>query len=257
MRTPAPTPRLDFAAMEPSDLDFMARLLGDPRAMTYYPRPYTREEVAAWIEWNEGLCRERGFGLWLLILRETGQPVGDCGLTIQEVEGAEAVELGYHVHPDFQRRGLATEAAMAVRAYARDELGLDRLVALVHPANEPSMRVAEAVGLTLAGESERPSGTTLLVFAGDVSAPLPTRHKAADHGSSGDPLTMAGSFGTAVGAAMLGFEQALRSGPPAQILAGEHMPERGGFGQDDGLVIEFPEDPGTATVDPRPADEAR
>ncbi len=56
------------------------------------------------------------------------------------------------------------------------------------------------------------------------------------------PLEFPGSFGTAVGAAMLGFEQALRSEPPPEILAGEHVPERGLGGQDADLVIEFPDD---------------
>lgn len=55
------------------------------------------------------------------------------------------------------------------------------------------------------------------------------------------PLEFPGSFGTAVGAAMLGFEQALRSEPPPEIQAGEHVPERGLSGDSD-LVIEFPED---------------
>ena len=238
--TPRPTDRLDFRPMQASDLDFMAELLGDPRTMAYYPRPYTRAEAAAWIEWNRGLYRERGFGLWLLTLRATDEPVGDCGLTIQEVDGIEMVEIGYHVHPRHQRQGLATEAAAAVREHARAELGIDRLIALIDPANEPSMRVAESVGLTLAGETERRSGTAL-VFAGDLSAPLPPPRRREDDERSGLPLSMAGSFGTAVGSAMLGLDMALRSEPPPQILAGEHIPERGGFGLDDDLVIEFPE----------------
>lgn len=56
------------------------------------------------------------------------------------------------------------------------------------------------------------------------------------------PLEFPGSFGTAVGAAMLGFEQALRSEPPPEIQAGEHVPERGIGGQDSGLILEFPDD---------------
>lgn len=55
-----------------------------------------------------------------------------------------------------------------------------------------------------------------------------------------EPLDMSNSWGTAVGAAMLGFEQALRSEPPPEILAGEHVPERGQIGADDGVLIEFP-----------------
>ena len=56
------------------------------------------------------------------------------------------------------------------------------------------------------------------------------------------PLEFPGAFGTAVGAAMLGFEQALRSEPPPEIQAAEHVPERSLGGSDEGLVIEFPDD---------------
>lgn len=59
--------------------------------------------------------------------------------------------------------------------------------------------------------------------------------------SPSKPLSTKGSFGTAVGAAMLGFEQALRNEPPAEILAAEHMPERGHSGQDGDLLIEIPD----------------
>jgi hypothetical protein len=55
------------------------------------------------------------------------------------------------------------------------------------------------------------------------------------------PLDLRNSWGTAVGSAMLGFEQALRSEPPPHILAAEHIPERGTSGDDTGLVIEFPD----------------
>lgn len=63
-----------------------------------------------------------------------------------------------------------------------------------------------------------------------------------DEPASIPPLEFPGAFGTAVGAAMLGFEQALRSEPPPEIQAAEHVPERSLGGSDEGLVIEFPDD---------------
>ena len=62
------------------------------------------------------------------------------------------------------------------------------------------------------------------------------------HASAIEPLTMKGSFGTALGSAMLGFEQALRSGPPPEVLAAEHMPERGYSGDGNRVHIGFPAD---------------
>ncbi len=147
MGIPPSTSRLTFREMDHSDLDFMAGLLGDADVMRYYPRPKTRAEARAWIDWNVGLYRHRGFGLWLIACGESGQRVGDCGLTPQVVDGVEEIELGYHVHPDLQGRGLATEAAVAVLDYARSTLGAPRVVAIIDPHTAPSRRVAERAGL--------------------------------------------------------------------------------------------------------------
>jgi RimJ/RimL family protein N-acetyltransferase len=145
MPTPPPTPRLAFREMAPDDLDDMSALLGDPEVMRYYPAPKRRDEALAWIHWNQRLYREHGFGLWLLTLRDTGEFVGDCGLTPQQVDGETEIEVGYHVRAALQGRGLATEAAAACRDYARDVLGTDRLI--IEPRNRPSQRVAEKLGL--------------------------------------------------------------------------------------------------------------
>jgi hypothetical protein len=55
------------------------------------------------------------------------------------------------------------------------------------------------------------------------------------------PESLRVPLGTAIGAAMLGFEQALRRQPPAEVLAAEHMPQRGSIGLDGDLIIDFPE----------------
>jgi RimJ/RimL family protein N-acetyltransferase len=136
------------------DLDAMAALLGDPQVMRYYPHPKSREEALAWIAWNRRLYREHGFGLWLLTLRATGEFVGDCGLTPQHVDGVTELEVGYHVRAALQGRGLATEAAAACRDYARDLLGVGRLIAIIHLGNRPSQRVAEKLGLVLERQTD-------------------------------------------------------------------------------------------------------
>lgn len=141
-RPPADTKRLTFAEMTVDDLDHMAALLGDADVMRYYPRAKDRDEELGWIRWNQGLYQREGFGLWVIGLRETGEFVGDCGLTPQEVEGAVDVEVGYHVQVELQGYGYATEAATACRDHARDMLGVKRLIAIVHPDNTPSQRVA-------------------------------------------------------------------------------------------------------------------
>jgi RimJ/RimL family protein N-acetyltransferase len=147
-----------------SDLDVMAGLLGDPVVMWVYPHPYSRDEALEWIERNLTLYRERGFGLWLLTLRETGEFVGECGLVPQLVEGHNQIEVGYHIRPELWGRGLATEAVAACRDFARDVAGLDRLVALIDPRNVASQRVATKAGLTFEREAMVP-GKLLRVYA--------------------------------------------------------------------------------------------
>ena len=146
-QVPAPTTRVILRPMVDEDLDDMAALLGDPVVMTYYPRPRTRDEAQAWITRTRDSYREHGFGLWVLVERSTGEFLGDCGLTVQQVDGVDELEVGYHVRAGRQGEGFGTEATTAVRDHAREVLGASRLVAIIDPANLASQRVASKIGL--------------------------------------------------------------------------------------------------------------
>jgi RimJ/RimL family protein N-acetyltransferase len=161
------TQRLVLREMTGADLDDIAALFGDEEVMRYYPKPMTREEAHAWVAWNQRLYRSLGFGLWAMVLRDTGEFAGDCGLTPQYVDGIKEIEVGYHVRTCFQGNGYATEAATAARDFARDAIFLTRLIAIINPANVPSQRVAEKIGL-------RPEkhamvfGTEQLIYAAPI-----------------------------------------------------------------------------------------
>ncbi|MDR1441017.1 MAG: GNAT family N-acetyltransferase [Bifidobacteriaceae bacterium] len=144
--TPADTERLRFRRMRSTDIDLMAGMLGDPKLMRFYPAPKTRQQAAAWIAWNEENYAEHGYGLWIVETHD-GEFAGDCGLTWQEVNGVPKLEVGYHVVTTAQGHGYATEAAMACRDYARDAVGARELVAIIHPQNEASERVARKLGM--------------------------------------------------------------------------------------------------------------
>jgi RimJ/RimL family protein N-acetyltransferase len=165
VNVPPATERLAFREMTDDDLDDMAALLGDPAVMTYYPRPYTRDQAQDWIAWNRRLYRDHGHGLWIVTLRETGEFVGDCGLTPQTIDGVTDVEVGYHVVARLQGSGLATEAARACRDHARDVVGTDRLIAIIDPDNRPSRRVAEKIGLHLEKSTVNRHGTPVVIYA--------------------------------------------------------------------------------------------
>ena len=133
--------------MTVGDLNDMAALLGDPRVMAYYPAPKTRDEASRWIAWTRRNYAEHGYGLWVIETHD-GEFVGDCGLTWQPVDGAQRLEVGYHVRAEMQGQGLATEAAAACRDFARDQLLAPELVAIIHPDNTASERVAQKIGMT-------------------------------------------------------------------------------------------------------------
>jgi RimJ/RimL family protein N-acetyltransferase len=143
------TPRVSLREFVPGDADALARIISDPETMRYYPAPYDRRGVANWIERNLQRYANDGFGLWAMVLEESGELIGDCGLTKQVVEGIEEIEIGYHLRRDHWGKGLATEAARAVRDYGFANLKVDRLISLIRPENAPSRRVAERNGMKL------------------------------------------------------------------------------------------------------------
>lgn len=154
---PAPTTRLRFREMIEADLPDIATLeIGGSRG------------PAGWIEWTRRNYEQHGFGLWI-IETHTGDFIGDCGLTMQEVEGDWYVEVGWHVRSDLRRQGYASEAAEAVRAAASAE-GIQHLIAIIRPANVASQRVAANIGLGVEREVHK-NGGPALVFGTDLQRP--------------------------------------------------------------------------------------
>ncbi len=141
------TPRLLLREFIPADVDALEGILGDPVAMQYYPAPFPRAEVEDWVRRNRARYRDCGFGLWAMLLKDSGELIGDCGCYVREIEGEFEFELGWHVRRDLWGRGYATEAARACIEYAFASLGTERIIALVRPENTNSCRVAEKSGM--------------------------------------------------------------------------------------------------------------
>src|SRR3954471_19940497 len=142
--------------MTADDLDALTAVLGAPDPVRPRRRIRTRADAERWIAWNRRNYAEHGFGLWAVETHD-GRFVGDCGLTMQDVEGELHLEVGYHVALDLRGRGLATEAAAAVRQAAADA-GERHLVAIIRPDNLPSQRVAQKVGLRLERRAHKGRG---------------------------------------------------------------------------------------------------
>jgi len=143
------TSRLILRQFLPADADALALVLSDPETMRFYPAPYDRAGVENWIARNLRRYTDDGHGLWAMVLKATGELIGDCGLTVQEVDGSTEIEVGYHVRRDLWGQGLATEAARACRDYGFARLPVERIISLIRPENLPSCRVAEKNGMTV------------------------------------------------------------------------------------------------------------
>jgi RimJ/RimL family protein N-acetyltransferase len=148
MATIVETQRLRLREFRPDDLDELAAMVADEEQMTFYPRARTREEAAAWLERNAGLYERHGFGFWLIEAMPDGRFAGYCGIRpIVLDDGSPEIEIGWHIKKSYWNRGLATEAATAVREVALERFGFERLVADIHPEHPASRRVAEKIGM--------------------------------------------------------------------------------------------------------------
>jgi RimJ/RimL family protein N-acetyltransferase len=141
------TPRLRLRRLRLTDIDDVAAMVADPEQMRFYPRPKTRDEAGAWLSWNLALYDEHGFGTWCLESLPGNGFAGYCGVRPLLLEGRREVELAWHVRKTHWNRGLATEAALVAMRLGFDRFGLTRMVAIVHPDNRPSRRVAEKLGM--------------------------------------------------------------------------------------------------------------
>jgi ribosomal-protein-alanine N-acetyltransferase len=150
------TERLLLRPMEITDVDAMLGIFTDPLVIASFGiPPFERHQMKQWVERNLSHQNEFGYGLFTVILKYSNLLIGDCGLEHTDIDGEVVTELGYDFLSDYWHKGLATEAASAVRDYAFIELKLARLVSLVRIGNDASKRVAERVGMTLASELTR------------------------------------------------------------------------------------------------------
>jgi RimJ/RimL family protein N-acetyltransferase len=100
-----------------------------------------------------------------VIVKDGNAVIGHCGLLEKEVDGQPEIELVYVVAPAAWGRDYGSEAAAAIRDHAQAALGCRRLIALIHPENVASARVARKTGFSLEGETRRPGGAVMQVYA--------------------------------------------------------------------------------------------
>ena len=99
------------------------------------------------IERNVDLYARNGFGFWLIESRDTSTFLGYCGIRPLDLDGVSVTEIGWHTKKTVWNRGIATEAAAAVRDMAFHRFDRRRLVALIRPGHDASVRVALKIGM--------------------------------------------------------------------------------------------------------------
>ncbi|MCI9120431.1 MAG: GNAT family N-acetyltransferase [Oscillibacter sp.] len=143
------TARLSLREMTQDDLDALGRILQDEETMYAYEGAFSRAETQEWLDRQLARYQAWGFGLWAVVLKETGEAIGQCGLTMQPWKDLEVLEIGYLFQRTFWHRGYATEAARACREYAFHVLDREEVCSIIRDTNLPSQRVALRTGMTV------------------------------------------------------------------------------------------------------------
>jgi RimJ/RimL family protein N-acetyltransferase len=149
------TTRLMFRFLEPSDFENLFGLYCDPEIRRYFPdgvrtEEQTREELEYFLH---GHPRDPRLGLWATVEMATGSFVGRCGLLPWEIDGVLEIEIAYMIAKERWGEGFGAEAAVGLVDYAFQSLSLPKVIALIDPDHEASIRTAQRAGLTYEKET--------------------------------------------------------------------------------------------------------
>ena len=159
------TERLYLREMTENDFEALNKVLADSDIMQHYPYKFDEARVRNWIQRNMDRYRIFGFGLWAVCLKETGEMIGDCGLTMQMINGQIKPEIGYHIRADKQRKGYAKEAAAAVRDWTFHNTPFRMIYSYMKHTNVPSCKTAISFGCKQVDEVEDDVNEITKVFA--------------------------------------------------------------------------------------------
>lgn len=141
------TDRLILRQMQWDDLSDLEEMLFDPRVMYAYEYTFTEQDAKVWLERQLNRYEQFGFGLWAMVEKESGEMVGQAGITWQECEGEKVLEIGYLLKYRHWHKGYATEAAIACKDYAFSVLGAEKVNSIIKADNFASQKVAERNGM--------------------------------------------------------------------------------------------------------------
>ncbi|MCI8401329.1 MAG: GNAT family N-acetyltransferase [Lachnospiraceae bacterium] len=143
------TERLYLREMNQGDFPSLCKILQDEDTMYAYEGAFSDREVQEWLDRQISRYQQWNFGLWAVILKETGEMIGQCGLTMQPWKGTEVLEIGYLFNRSYWHKGYATEAAKACKKYAFEIIKADEVCSIIRNTNTASQNVAVRNGMTV------------------------------------------------------------------------------------------------------------
>jgi len=143
------TERLYMREMNQADFNYLCGILQDEETMYAYEGAFSDSEVQKWLDRQISRYQKWRFGLWAVILKETNEMIGQCGLTMQPWKDTEVLEIGYLFNRSYWHKGYATEAARACKKYAFEILGADEVCSIIRDTNIVSQNVAIRNGMTV------------------------------------------------------------------------------------------------------------
>lgn len=141
------TKRLRLREITQTDYKALSQILQDEETMYAYEGAFSDKEVQEWLDRQIQRYKKWGFGLWVVILKETGDFIGQCGLTMQPWKDQEVLEIGYLFQRTHWHKGYATEAAKACKKYAFEILKAPEVCSIIRDTNIPSQKVALRNGM--------------------------------------------------------------------------------------------------------------
>lgn len=132
------TKRLLLREMEDNDFYALAKVLSTD----------DEEYVNKWLNWCKTSYQKDGFGHYAVVLKETGEMIGSCGISMQPINKIWRPEIGYHIRKDYHRQGLAKEVAIALCDYFFNNYKYDEVFSYMHDDNVASYKTAESMGMT-------------------------------------------------------------------------------------------------------------
>lgn len=141
------TERLYLRKMTQDDFDSLCKILQDEKVMYAYEGAFSDAEVQEWLDRQIARYKRWGFGLWAVVLKDTDELIGQCGLTMQPWKDKEVLEIGYLFQRQYWHNGYAAEAAKACKKYAFETLDADEVCSIIIDTNIPSQNVALRNGM--------------------------------------------------------------------------------------------------------------